>query len=81
MIVAITKLRKLPKTCKECRLSNHEFGGDRFCTIAKKECPVDLYSGRWVYGKPGWCPLAEIDPACLHDINANRKKGATCELL
>lgn len=28
MIAAITKLRKLPESCKECRLSDHEFGYD-----------------------------------------------------
>lgn len=74
MIVAITKLRKLPESCKECGLSDHEFGGDRFCTVAKKECPVDLYSGRWVYGKPGWFPLVEIDPACLHATNGAARR-------
>lgn len=61
MIVAKTKMRKIPKTCKDCKVSMHEFGGDRVCVIARRDCPMELSNGNWRYGKPTWCPLVELE--------------------
>ncbi len=61
MIVAKTKMRKIPSTCKVCKLSKHDsWGGDRICCVVGIECPMEFYNGNWKYGKPGWCPLMEI---------------------
>jgi len=59
MIVAKTRMRKIPKTCKDCALGKREFGADRVCSITGKDCPMELYRGNWKYGKPTWCPLEE----------------------
>ena len=63
MIVAKTRMRKIPKTCKECTLSRHDFGGDRVCSVTRMDCPMELHMGNWRYGKPGWCPLKELEAA------------------
>lgn len=62
-IYAKTRLRKIPKTCKECTLSAIEFyhhDSERVCTITGKSCPIEKKaSGNWGYTKPDWCPLVE----------------------
>lgn len=61
MIVAKTKLKKIPKTCKECSISKSDWD-TRICGINGKECPVERKpSGNIGYCKPGWCPLVEIE--------------------
>ena len=58
-----TRLKKIPKTCKECHLSTTELYGydfERVCIVTRKECPVEKKaSGNWGYCKPSWCPLVE----------------------
>lgn len=66
MIVAKTKMRRIPKTCKECKLSKHSFYGDRVCAVVGKDCPTSFCSGNWKYGKPAWCPLVEIKQEAHH---------------
>lgn len=63
IIVAKTRLRKLPKTCKECSVARSDsWTGDRFCGASNRICPMEVTpSGRVAYCKPSWCPLVEID--------------------
>ena len=61
MIVAKTKMRKIPKSCKKCNLSFQNWAGERTCSVTKKDCPMELSSGNWKYGKPTWCPLVEME--------------------
>lgn len=67
VIVANTKMRKIPSTCKVCKLSKHSFGGDRVCAVVGKDCPMDFCNGNWKYGKPAWCPLVEIKRESDHE--------------
>lgn len=60
MIVAITKMRRIPKACKDCKLSEIELYGRR-CKIENRMCPIEqTKSGNYKYGKPDWCPLEEV---------------------
>lgn len=69
MIVAKTRLKRIPKTCKECTLSYVPCFDDRVCSIKQMVCPMEVRpSGNLAYCKPGWCPLVEL------------KEGATNEL-
>lgn len=69
MIVAKTALRKLPKTCKDCKLSvfkgGWEYGyneGIRICSILKKECPmIRSPNNNMKYSKRDDCPLVEME--------------------
>lgn len=61
MIVAKTRMRRIPKTCKECKLSRYDAFDDRICGITGKDCPYEIKpSGSVGFGKPGWCPLVEL---------------------
>lgn len=62
MIVAKTKMTRLPETCKKCSLSQVEHYGfcdtERYCGITNRACPTEKkQSGNVGYGKPDWCPL------------------------
>lgn len=62
MIVAKTRMRKIPKSCKECGFSFNDWSGERVCMVKKKDCPIEyMESGQWRYGKPAWCPLVEME--------------------
>ena len=62
MIVAKTRMKRIPKTCKECSISVVTYWEDRVCGINQKECPVERKpSGNIGYCKPGWCPLVEVE--------------------
>lgn len=62
MIVAKTKMRKIPTSCKKCNLSFQNWAGERTCFVTKKDCPIEeAPSGNWRYGKPTWCPLVEME--------------------
>lgn len=61
VIVAKTRMRKIPKTCKNCPISYIDSWDERCCGITHRECPVEVTAkGRLGYGKPGWCPLKEL---------------------
>ena len=61
MIVAKTRLKRIPKTCKECALSYVPGFDDRVCIIKKMACPKEVrLTGNLAYCKPGWCPLMEL---------------------
>lgn len=65
MIYAKTKMRRIPKTCKDCSLSYfyHEsvLESYRACSITSICCPWEKQkSGNYGYGKPKWCPLVEM---------------------
>lgn len=63
MIVAKTKMRKMPKNCRDCKLSFSTWVGDRFCFIMNnKDCPKEYEkNGSWKYVRPDWCPLMEME--------------------
>ena len=61
MIYAKTKLKKIPKTCTQCPLSENTPFDDRVCVIKRRPCPLERTpSGHIRYGKPSWCPLTEV---------------------
>lgn len=62
MIVAKTRMKKIPKTCKDCSCSVVHFISPiksyRVCVITSNNCPmVEKSRGNYGYGKPKWCPL------------------------
>lgn len=58
-IYAKTRMKTIPKTCKDCALSFIDYSGVRVCPILKKECPWEPKpSGNIGYGKPTGCPLS-----------------------
>lgn len=64
MIVAKTKMRKIPETCTKCSIAIVVHGGwndsYRVCGATGKDCPWKaLPSGNYGYAKPDWCPLIE----------------------
>lgn len=65
MIVAKTKMKKIPESCKECSVSRVEYytfvDTQRFCGITKNECPKKRSeNGNLKYIRPKWCPLVEV---------------------
>ena len=61
MIVAKTRMKRIPKTCKDCSVLFIDGWGERVCGINKRECPVEFTGhGRLAYAKPGWCPLVDL---------------------
>lgn len=60
MIVAKTKMKKIPKACNKCALSSYDYF-DRHCFITGKQCPREIKpSGNIGYKRPEWCPLREV---------------------
>lgn len=64
MIYVKTKLKKMPKTCKECVFSaNYSYYPTYFsrtCVVSKQKCPTEKSQyGNTRYTKPVWCPLLE----------------------
>ena len=61
MIIAKTRMRTIPQTCKTCSISYFDGWGEKCCGINHKECPFEVTAGgRIAYGKPHWCPLVEV---------------------
>ena len=61
MIIAKTRLRKIPENCGKCSLAFENFADDRFCIITKKDCPCFIsHSGKIKFKKASWCPLKEV---------------------
>lgn len=61
MIVAKTRLRKMPQSCRKCSLSIVDsWTDDRVCSITHRLCPLELRNGHIGYAKPEWCPLMEV---------------------
>lgn len=68
MIVAKTKMVRIPETCKKCSMAEGEFincespGIYKRCTLTGILCPKEKKeSGNIGYGMPTWCPLMDID--------------------
>ena len=61
MIVAKTRLKKMPKTCKQCIYRElYPVGGEDICRIAGMFCPWEKKPNGMVgLGKPDWCPLMD----------------------
>lgn len=61
MIVAKTKMKKIPKACNKCALSAFIDLFDKHCFITGKQCPREIKpSGNVEYTRPEWCPLQEV---------------------
>lgn len=65
MIVAKTRMKKIPKSCNKCALSMTErhsyIESIRVCEINKKECPMKYSEHKNLkYIRPDWCPLIEM---------------------
>ena len=61
MIVAKTRLQKMPQSCRKCSLSTVDsWTGDRVCNIKHRLCPLEVRNGHVSYAKPEWCPLVEV---------------------
>lgn len=64
MIVAKTKMRKLPENCKKCMMSSVEYDWPysyRVCRILGVVCPTERSDrGNEKYGKLDDCPLFEM---------------------
>lgn len=61
MIVAKTKMKKIPESCNKCNLSYADLYG-RFCRIQNKLCPMEQSEHKnWKYTRPDWCPLQEVE--------------------
>lgn len=61
MIVAKTRMKKIPATCNKCCFSCIDRGEGRYCTITYMVCPIEKKeSGNYGYSKPDWCPLVEL---------------------
>lgn len=66
MIVAKTKMRKIPKSCKTCSLRHDERMSQgqyySLCCITLRSCPMEKKkSGNYGYIRPTWCPLMEVE--------------------
>lgn len=64
MIVAKTKMKRIPETCKKCSMAENEYGAwgvacaPKRCLLTGRDCPQEKkLSGNVGYGKPDWCPL------------------------
>lgn len=63
VIVAKTRMRKMPKTCKTCSIARRDWWAEElYCGANNRVCPMDnTANGRLAYVKPSWCPLVEIE--------------------
>ena len=66
MIVAKTRMKNIPKTCKKCSLSRIERlplnESYRICSITGYACPTVIASnGCMAYSKPKDCPLFNME--------------------
>lgn len=60
MIVAKTKMKKIPESCNKCGFSTYSYDY-RVCFFeTNKICPmVRTENGNKKYTRPEWCPLME----------------------
>ena len=89
MVIIKTRLKKIPKTCKECvfsqtleeemkdkRVSGYKI---RRCTLTGYTAPIKRTKNRRIYkiSKPNSCPLIEVDDASipLPDIKQKKEKA------
>ena len=68
MIIAKTKMRKIPESCGKCGISMvFRFNGvdRRICPVMRRDCPMEkcAQNGCMKYTKPAWCPLEEAKEA------------------
>ena len=62
MIVAKTRMRRMPKSCRWCKLSCANWFEERFCSVTAGDCPKEYEkNGSWKYVRPDWCPLLEME--------------------
>lgn len=68
MIVIQTNMKVLPKKCNRCKYSYCRYD-DRFCSVSfvdgmPRAIPYEFNKEKrnWMYVKPDWCPLKEIEP-------------------
>ena len=69
MIIVQTNMKKIPDRCVKCKLCGiyydgyNDFEGTRFCYINGKQIPYEYVKEKnnWMYIKPKWCPLKEVD--------------------
>ena len=61
MIVAKTRMKKMPETCKQCHyMTTHIATGEEICRITRTFCPWEKKpNGMFGLGKPDWCPLMD----------------------
>lgn len=61
MIVAKTKMKKIPESCKDCAFSKYMYDY-RICAFESgRICPmVRTKNGNKKYIRPKWCPLMEV---------------------
>lgn len=78
MIIAKTKLKKLPSSCKDCKFKmiDYKWHGPYECCVNSstcfftgKTCPMEKKeSGNTGYAdRPKWCPLEEVQDDCIKD--------------
>jgi hypothetical protein len=63
MIIAETKLKRIPDNCAKCKLSYLEgqYSYNRICSITNKVLEMQkVESGNKAYVRPSWCPLKEV---------------------
>lgn len=61
MIVARTRLRKIPENCGKCPLSYNDWASGRMCGAKHRDCEYSRTAhGNWAFIRPNWCPLIEI---------------------
>lgn len=68
MIVAVTKLKRIPEKCTKCVFSQVDYWSyyprvniGRQCTLTHRALPMDKSpKGNMQYIKPYWCPLKEV---------------------
>lgn len=65
MIIAKTKLKKIPEKCTNCKLSVIEYlsngNCDRYCGVTKRYLGRVKVENHWTYIRPKWCPLIDIE--------------------
>lgn len=60
MIVAKTRMKKIPESCNKCKLSYVDLHG-RFCRVNASMCPMERSEHKNLkYIRPDWCPLIEM---------------------
>lgn len=63
MIVAKTRLKEKPKTCRQCIFRTiYQQNGEDICRITRAFCPWERKAnGMFGLGKPDWCPLMDAE--------------------
>ena len=71
MIIAKTRIKEMPKTCKQCDYrALYPVEGEEICGIYGSFCPWEMKpNGMYGLGKPDWCPLMEVAPTIDAVVN------------